>query len=231
MKKTKNEISIGESINRKILIRNLIIINTILILLVLVNITMYNSETYIKFTEIGTIGVLWTIIGFAFTIYCFISPKLSKTIIVMNKLENCLGTELYYNILQKKGYYNFKKIELMYDLLKIFIFSSLAFLLSLTYNALCVNEFSESLQILINIASNLLITNVAITYITLIFLAQYSFDATKNIDDDKLEELKKAAEKMEQWSQEETKPTKNKKNKNHIKEKTIAPLIEEKDNR
>lgn len=201
-KRHKKERTKEDLINNKLIIRNCIISISIIGILILLNVFMYNSENYKKFTEVGTLGVLWTIIGFAFTIYCFIIPKLSKTINLMNRLEKSFGTVNYYDILGEKGYFTIKRNEYLLQLLKGFLFASLGFLCTLTFTTLGVVNYIKAMQIFINIASTLIITFSASTYIILILLAQHSFDATNGIDDETLEKLKFSVNTLEKWDNE-----------------------------
>lgn len=191
-----------KQIERKVTIYQSLIVVAFFAILVVANILLYDDNLYINFFKIETVGILWTIIGFAFTIYCFIVPKLSKTVNLLNRMEKCIGLELYVQMISKKEYLKIKRIEMFINLLKVFIFSSLAFLGILTFNVLRAVEITNEVAIMLNILSNLIITFVFVIYFIIISLGQNQFDATSGIDDETLDELRKAIKTMEGWEQE-----------------------------
>ncbi len=186
MKKKKNINSNINKINVKTTTLNVIFVFVLLIVLIVLNVAIYNSEAYLKHVNIDTIGVLWTIIGFAFTIYCVVIPKLSKTIALINKIENTFGTEKFYNLL-KKDYFKFKRTELLYNLLQIFIFGCIGFLVLLTFGYFRLNDsIPNLLQIGLNVLLSLVLTFSSFTYIILIIFCKHHFDITDGLIDDEI---------------------------------------------
>ena len=210
----KKDINKKQSLEKEVSKYNLLITLGTFLILIVCNVVLYKNDLYVVFHRIDAIGLLWAIIGFAFTIYCFIIPKLSKSSNLLDRFETCIGVENYVEILGKKAYFKIKRIALILNMLKLFLFSTLSFMIILTFDTLRYETVPDNMKILINILSNIIETFVAFIYLIIIYLAQNQFDAANGLDDETLEELRSSIKTMETWGNEDKALNKKKEYKN-----------------
>ena len=199
--------------SKLIFMQDLLIPLGILLLLIILNVFLYQRDLYTIFSKIETLGLLWTIVGFAFTIYCFILPKLSKKLNVFRRLENVLGHNEFVSCIDIKEYLKLKRTEIFLNLLRTLLFAALSFLIIVTFTSLHTGDLVNATKITINISANLILTMTFSSYLIILYLSKEKFDVTDALDEDKLEELRSSIKEMEAWKIEanikEKKETKN----------------------